>query len=436
MSSIIAGLIAAGLTIQPCWTDQSTDQKQVILVVNGGFEEGQGSPDSWKTLGNFAGIEYLWERASAHQGQSSIGFNKTRQDYLAIAQWVQPIEYDGKAKAIEVSAWVKAEKATKAVLDVQFVSHAGESSHKWAAYIGAANAGDPPAHHDWKQYKGIVNIPDGTKSVRVSLQIYGPGKVWFDDVEARWAEPVKEVEEPQEARPPRIKFEGNALRAGDEQKHFFYFEPKVNAQPKAGYKLLLVLPGGDGQAEFNPFVASIRNQAIPDDFVVAQLVAPQWSKEQAENFVWPVKAANIQEAKFTTEEFINAVIEEVRKKVEIDPRGIFALAWSSSGSAVYSATLMENSPVTGAFMAMSVFQPPLLPKLDGAKGKAFYLLQSPDDQVTLFSHAQKAQEELAAKGAKVKLVEYPGGHGWTMPDRMASIRDGIAWLEKTARQDQ
>ncbi len=59
-------------------------------------------------------------------------------------------------------------------------------SHEWAAYIGAKEANDPPADHDWNEYSGRVKIPQGTKKIQVGLQIYGPGKVWFDDVRAEY----------------------------------------------------------------------------------------------------------------------------------------------------------------------------------------------------------------------------------------------------------
>jgi hypothetical protein len=79
------------------------------------------------------------------------------------------------------------EKVTKAILDVIFLDEKGDwISHKWAAYVGAQQPNDPPADHDWKEYSGQVKIPEGTKKIQVGLQIYGPGKVWFDDVRAEY----------------------------------------------------------------------------------------------------------------------------------------------------------------------------------------------------------------------------------------------------------
>jgi RNA polymerase sigma-70 factor (ECF subfamily) len=61
-------------------------------------------------------------------------------------------------------------------------------SHEWAAYIGAKEAKDMPAQHDWKEYQGQVKIPAKAKKIQIGLQIYGPGKVWFDEIRAEYAE--------------------------------------------------------------------------------------------------------------------------------------------------------------------------------------------------------------------------------------------------------
>ena len=93
----------------------------------------------------------------------------------------------GRRPVLEVSAQVKAKKMTKAILDVLFLDKDGKwISHKWAAYIGSKKPGDPPANHDWKKYSGKVEIPPRTAKLCIGLQVYGPGKVWFDDVQASY----------------------------------------------------------------------------------------------------------------------------------------------------------------------------------------------------------------------------------------------------------
>ena len=72
---------------------------------------------------------------------------------------------------------------------MQFLDAGGEwLSHEWAAYIGAKQDGDPPVNHDWKTYSAALSIPAQTKSIRIALQIYGPGAVWFDELTVGYAE--------------------------------------------------------------------------------------------------------------------------------------------------------------------------------------------------------------------------------------------------------
>ena len=129
------------------------------------------------------GVQYLWDKKSAHSGNSSLCFKKTARRYLPIAQWAQGVPLSDAPASLKVGAWIKAQRTTKATLDVQFLNGDGEMiSHKWAAYVGAKEPNDPPVTHDWKWYEDAVPVPAGTKRFVVALQIYGPGTVWFDDV--------------------------------------------------------------------------------------------------------------------------------------------------------------------------------------------------------------------------------------------------------------
>jgi len=156
------------------------------LLANGGVEEGeQDAPKSWSQGAKVPGVEYIWSRA-AHGGKASLGLKKTAQRYFPIAEWSQKFKREGDAPRLKVSAWIKAEKAGKAILDAQFIDGDGEETHAWVSYIGARKAGDPPVTHDWKRYEGVVAIPPGTKQIVVAPQIYGPGTVWFDDLKAEY----------------------------------------------------------------------------------------------------------------------------------------------------------------------------------------------------------------------------------------------------------
>jgi predicted esterase len=91
--------------------------------------------------------------------------------------------------------------------------------------------------------------------------------------------------------------------------------------------------------------------------------------------------------------------------------------------------LSKDTPLKGAFVAMSVFVPAKLPPLSGAKGQKYFLLQSPDDQVTKYKFAENALLQLTKNGATVELKGYDGGHGW-QGDVFGNIRAGIEFLEK------
>ena len=120
---------------------------------------------------------------------------------------------------------------------------------------------------------------------------------------------------------------------------------------------------------FHPFVRRIGENALDGKFVVAQPLAPP-------HIVWPT-SNSLSRLSYTTEDLIEAVIDDVARKHTIDRDRIFLLAWSSGGPAAYAALLRENSPIAGALIAMSVFKPDQLPSLAQARGKSVYLLHSP-----------------------------------------------------------
>ncbi len=224
------------------------------------------------------------------------------------------------------------------------------------------------------------------------------------------------------------------LRAGgDAHKRYFLIGPvKDTKAPPAGRGLVVVLPGGDGSADFHPFVKRIAKYALPDGYLAAQPVAVKWTDDQ--QIVWPTAGLKrlVPDAKFTTEEFVAAVVEDVAKGQPIDRKRVFVLGWSSGGPAAYAAVLQEKPAAAGTFVAMSVFKPETLPPLARAKGRAFYLYHSPDDRVCPFRMAKQAEKDLAAAGAAVTLAEYAGGHGWR-GGLYDAIRTGVEWLEQQAK---
>lgn len=221
------------------------------------------------------------------------------------------------------------------------------------------------------------------------------------------------------------------LRAGDDKhKRYFWVGPHENAKaPAEGWKLLIVLPGGDGSADFHPFVKRIFKNSIPRDYLLAQPVAVKWTERQ--EAIWPGKKNKVPKMEFSTEEFVEAVIADIAKKHKIDRRYIFTLSWSSSGPVSYAMGLADSPSVTGSYIAMSVFKPDMADSIKNAKGRAFFLDHSPEDKICPFRFAEEARDTIKKHGGKVELVTYEGGHGWH-GNMWGRIEKGIRWLEKNA----
>jgi predicted esterase len=221
--------------------------------------------------------------------------------------------------------------------------------------------------------------------------------------------------------------------AGDDKKRYFLIE-RPGGSSKEGWRTLFVLPGGSGDAEFQSFVTRIAKHALPEGYLVVQLVAPVWSAHQAKTNVWPDENSPAPEAKFKTTDFFLAVRTDVAKSHKLDPRFSFTLTWSSSGMIGYLLSLLPKSSVTGTFVAMSVFQSAKLPNLSSAKGRPYFLYHSPQDFIPV-SHAESARDALTKAGAIVELQTYEGGHGWR-GNVFGDIRKGIDWLEAQASKTQ
>jgi predicted esterase len=219
---------------------------------------------------------------------------------------------------------------------------------------------------------------------------------------------------------------------GDNKKHYLlHAPPKEAAEPETGWRVLVVMPGGDGSAEFATFVGGIRDSSLGVGWVAAQIIAPKWDDAQFDQIVWPTAKNPYKGMQFSTEKLVNAVLDDLGKRRKIDPRYVFTLTWSSSGPAGYAVSLEPKTRITGSFVAMSVFKPETLPPLSTAAHRSYYLFSSKQDTTVPFWMAQKAFNELKKAGAIVQLAEYEGGHGWH-GDVFAQIKKGVDWLVEKA----
>lgn len=130
-----------------------------------------------------------------------------------------------------------------------------------------------------------------------------------------------------------------------------------------------------------------------------------------------------------TEDFILAAIKAVGEEHKLDPWRIFTFSWSSGGWAAWHASFLKE--IRGSFIAMAVFYPEQLPPLAQARGRAYYLYHSPEDEVCKFAMAEAARDALTRNGALVRLTTYAGGHGWH-GDFFGDIRRGLEWMANPA----
>lgn len=223
------------------------------------------------------------------------------------------------------------------------------------------------------------------------------------------------------------------LRAGgDSRKRYLLIGTRAPA-PTDGYRLLVVLPGGAGGEDFQHFVKRIQAWGLPPGYLVAELIAPQWSKAQAHDLVWPTRTNTLPGVKFPTETFIEDVIRDVKTRYALDSRYVFTLGWASGGPACYATSLQPDTQTRGAFIAMSVFIPDSLPPLRGARNRHFFLHQPLDTDMAPLDMATQARAQLRAQGAQVELTTYEGGYGWHGPV-YAQIRRGLDWLEQQSNK--
>ena len=96
--------------------------------------------------------------------------------------------------------------------------------------------------------------------------------------------------------------------------------------------------------------------------------------------------------KFSTEEFVAAVVKDAAVKQAFDPAKVYLLGWSSGGPPCYATMLQKESPASGAFVAMSIFTPKAYGDAANAAGRSFYIYHSPEDQVCKPWMAKEALE--------------------------------------------
>jgi len=201
---------------------------------------------------------------------------------------------------------------------------------------------------------------------------------------------------------------------------------KTSSRPK---KLCVVMPGGPGGIEFLPFVKRILKFGLEYGWMVVEPIAVKWSDDPS-YVVWPSATTPYAPAKFTTETFLDGILDELPSRLKMQIDGTYLLGWSSSGPAIYSYAGHGKHEIKGAFVAMSVFDPKSFGGQNKLRVGRFYLLHSPQDFIPM-SHPEAAKAALSNLGIPVKLDTYQGGHGWH-GSVFDEIRDGMTFLATKA----
>lgn len=118
--------------------------------------------------------------------------------------------------------------------------------------------------------------------------------------------------------------------------------------PEKRFKLLVVMPRGDGGEDFEPFIKYIYKDVLDEDYLVLQLVAPKWGENQG--IVWPTARNRVKGQKASVEEFVKAAVADVEKRSRIDKRHVYTLSCSPRGPAAYAASLAKDTPVNGSLV--------------------------------------------------------------------------------------
>src|SRR5262249_41797255 len=102
------------------------------------------------------------------------------------------------------------------------------------------------------------------------------------------------------------------------QSRYFLMPPrdlKADAKPAAARGLRVVLPGGPGSADFLPFVENSVHAQAPELWC-AMVVAPKWTDDQ--QIVWPTERGKAKGMRYSTENYVRAVADDVAKAAAID----------------------------------------------------------------------------------------------------------------------
>ena len=135
----------------------------------------KSTPENWASESQIDGVQYLWDKKSAHSGKSSLCFKKTARRYFPIAQWAQEVLLSDAPASLKVGAWIKAQRTTKATLDVQFLDARRDDLAQMGCLRWGQGGKRPAGYPRLEMVRRCSSGSGRTKRFVVALQIYGPG---------------------------------------------------------------------------------------------------------------------------------------------------------------------------------------------------------------------------------------------------------------------
>lgn len=174
--SLILGIILICGCITP---EEKTD-----LIKNGGFESVlNGQPSFWETV-TIDGQNWVFsvDNVVKHSGDTSVSIEGNGN----WAYWMQ--HFEGEAvptgREVTVSGYIKTEGVDqRAEIEIWCVDSDGDPTEAVTAPISGTK--------DWTFVTASQRIPEDAVRMDINLFIWGPGNVWFDDVQLLVGEEVK-----------------------------------------------------------------------------------------------------------------------------------------------------------------------------------------------------------------------------------------------------
>jgi hypothetical protein len=167
--------------------DKAAKALASVPLVNAGFEStvpGKvGSPEGWWVVQHAGPLSYLFEPDTAirRSGERSLRVtNVGPEPFGSVYQTVVANALRGKT--LRFSAWLRTEGTT----GNGFASGAGLKLHSvrggYALDLTEMRRDAVHGTTDWTRYEIVLKVPAEAEGVEAGLVLFGPGRVWIDDV--------------------------------------------------------------------------------------------------------------------------------------------------------------------------------------------------------------------------------------------------------------